>query len=342
MPALDFPRPHVRLLHELGTRLLDSRKPKTKDEVFARELLVGFFDTCMHAGLDRVLVALEEACPPLDLADRASLADHTALCAALATRLQEINLDAGGPRNARPLQLAECLLGALGLTLADEPDQTIMLDHAVRTEVVAALASVVGVELAAPRIRETMISTARERCEPRYRGAFETITAQLDELAMRMIKQPKVPLDASQAVQRALSDARNAVFARVASTAIDRAKDKIMQANADAAARIDLPVTFRLTPRDVAILRVCDARVLKMPALVVDSLLESLTELSRLSWRAAERPVRPYAASQTFAVGELLEHPKFGRGTVVSCMARRIDVEFPDGTHTLVHVPPAK
>jgi hypothetical protein len=323
-------------------RLLDSRKPKTKSEVFARELLVGFFDTCMHAGLDRVLVALEQTFPPLDLSDRATLADHPTMCAELAARVHAINLDGGGPRNARPLQLADCLLGALGLTLADEPDQTIVLDHAVRTEVVAALASVVDVELAVPKIRETIIAEARGLCDPRYHGAFDNIAAQLDELAMRMIKQPKVPLDASQAVQRALSDTRSAVFARVASTAIDRAKDKLMQADADAAARIDRPITLRLTPRDVAILRVCDARVPKMPAPVASSLFESLTELSHLSWRAAELPVRPYAASQTFAVGELLEHPKFGRGTVVSCMAKRIDVEFADGKHTLVHVPPVK
>jgi hypothetical protein len=192
MPALDFPQHHVRVLHELGTRLLDSRKPKTTSELFARELLVGFFDTCMHAGLDRVLVALEQTFPPLDLTDRATLADHPTLCAALATRLDAIHLDAGGPRNAKPLQLAECLLGALGLTLAEEPDQTIVLDHAVRTEVVAALASVVDVELAVPQIRETIITQARARCEPRYHGAFDSITAQLDERAMRMIKQPKV------------------------------------------------------------------------------------------------------------------------------------------------------
>jgi len=334
------------LLHELGTRLLDSRKPKTKSEVFARALLLGFFDTCMQTGLDRVLVALEETSPPLDppldLTDRATLADHPTLRTALAGRLDAIQLDGGGPRNARPQQLAECLLGALGLTLADEPDPTIELDHAVRTEAMAALASVVDVELAVPQLRETIIAEARERCEPRYHGVFATITAQLDETAMRMLKQPKVPLDASQAVQRALSDTRDAVLARVASAAIDRAKDRIMQADADAAARIDLPVTHRLTPRDVAILRVCDARLPKLPARVVESLLGSLTELARLSWRAAERPVRPYAASQTFAVGELIEHPKFGRGTVVSGMARRIDVEFPDGTRTLVHVPPAK
>jgi hypothetical protein len=325
--------------------LLDSRKPKTKSEVFARALLVGFFDTCMHAGLDRVLVALGASSPPLepplDLADHATLADHPALRAALATRLDAIHLDGGGPRNARPSQLAECLLGALGLTLADEPEQIIALDHAIRTEVVAALASVIDVELAVPRIRETIIAEARGRCEPRYHGSFDTIAAQLDELGMRMIKQPKVPLDASQAVQRVLTDTRDAVLTRVASAAIDRAKDRIMGASADAAARIDLPVTHRLTPRDVAILRVCDARVPKLPGRVVDSLLASLTELAQLAWRAAERPVRPYAASQTFAVGELIEHPKFGRGTVVSCMARRIDVEFPDGTHTLVHVPAA-
>lgn len=342
MPALDFPQHHVRLLHELGARLLDGRKPKTKSEVFARELLIGFFDTCMHAGLDGVLAGLEGAFPPLDLSDRATLADHPALCAALATRLDAIHLDGGGPRNARPRQIAECLIGALGLTPADEPDRTIELDHVVRTEVVAALAGVVDVELAVPQVRETIIAAARARCESRHHAAFDSITAQLDELAMRLLKQPKVPLDASQAVQRALAEARNAVFARVASTAIDRARDKIMAANAEAAARIDQPVTLRLTPRDVAILRVCSARAPKVPALVVDTLLGSLTELARLSWRAAERPVRPYAVSQTFAVGELLEHPKFGRGTVVSCMARRIDVEFPDGTHTLVHVPPAR
>jgi hypothetical protein len=342
MPALDFPRGHVHLLHELGTRLLDSRKPKTKSETFARELLLGFFDICMHAGLDRVLADLEQAFPPLDLTDRATLADHPALGAALVTRLDAIHLDGGGPRNARPLQLAECLLGAMGLTLADEPEQTIALDDTVRTEVVAALASVVDAALAVPQIRDAIITKARELCEPHYHGALGSSIAQLDELGMRMIKQPKVPLDASQAVQRALSDARNAVFARVASTAIERAKDKIARANPDAAARIDLPITLRLTPRDVAILRVCDARVHKVPTRVVDSLLGSLTELARLSWRAAERPVRPYAASQTFAVGELIEHPKFGRGTVVSCMARRIDVEFPDGKYTLVHVPPAK
>jgi hypothetical protein len=50
--------------------------------------------------------------------------------------------------------------------------------------------------------------------------------------------------------------------------------------------------------------------------------------------------VHPYAASRTFAVGDVIEHPKFGRGTVVSRVAQRIEVEFPDGKHTLAHVAP--
>lgn len=342
MPTLEFPRTYLRSLLELGTRLLDSRKPKMTSAAFARELLLAFFDTCMHAGLDRVLAAIEEASPPLDRTDRTSLADHPALSAALATRLDAINLDGGGPRNARPNQLAECLLGALGLSLADEPDQSIALDHTVRTEVAAALASVVDAELAVPQIRERIIAKARAICEPHYHGTFDAMAVQLDERALRMQKQPKVPLDASQAVQRALSDAREQVFTRVANTAIDRAREPLARASAEAAARIDQPVTLQLTPREVSILRVCDARVPKAPGPFADTLLASLTEMARLSWRAAERPVRPYAASQTFAVGELVEHPKFGRGTVISAVTKRIEVEFPDGKYTLVHVGLAK
>lgn len=338
MPALELPNHHVRYLQELGTRLLDSRKPGTDSDVFARELLVGFFDICMQSGLDRVLVELGEAFPGLDLTDRATLADQDTLRAALASQLDAIDLDGGGPRNAKPRQLGECLVAALGLTLVDEPDRTITLDHTVRTEVAAALASVVDVELAVPHIRDAIIAQARAACEPRFHGPFDKIAAQLDDRAMRMIKQPKVPLDAVQAVQRVLVETRNAVFGRIARTAIDRAKDVIARTDADAAARIDQPVSLRLTPRDVAVLRVCDARVPKVPGAFVESLLASLTELARLVWRAPDRPVRTYSASQTFAVGDLVEHPKFGRGTVLSCMAQRIDVEFPDGVHTLVHV----
>ncbi|MBA3454198.1 MAG: hypothetical protein H0T42_13975 [Deltaproteobacteria bacterium] len=354
MPALEFPNHNVRLLQELGTRLLDNRKPATPSDLFARELLVGFFDTCMHAGLDRVLAELAEVHAELDLTDRATLADHPKLHEALVVQLDAINIDSGGPRAAKPRQLADCLVAALGLTLVDEPDRTITLDDAVRRDVAAAMASVVDDELATPppprmdarnverevpKIREIIVTKARELCEPQYLGSFEKIVAQLDDRAMRMIKQPKVPLDASQGIQLALHQARNVVYGRIAGAAIDRAKEKLAQVHPEAAARIDLPVTLKLTPRDVAILRVCDARVPKMPKEVVDSLVSSVSELSHIAWRVAERPVRAYAASQTFAVGELIEHPKFGRGEVLSLMANRIDVEFSDGKHTLVHVP---
>jgi hypothetical protein len=338
MPAPEFPRHHLASLQELGTRLVDSRKVGSDLEALARDLLGGFFDCCLRSGLDRVLVELAQAFPPLDPADRFSLVDHPSLLPALVAQLGAIDLDGGGPRSAKPRQLADCVVAALGLTLSDEADRTITLDDAVRTEVAAALASVVDVELAVPQIRETIVAKGRELCEERYLGAFDRITAQLDERGMRMIKQPKVPLDAVQAVQRVLFDTRNAIFERVARAAIDRAKAVIARANADAAARIDLPITLRLTPRDVAILRACDPHLPKVPAAIVESLLQSLAELSRLAWRARAQPVRAYAASQTFAVGDLLDHPKFGRGTVISCLAQRIEVEFADGKHTLVHV----
>lgn len=357
MPALEFPKPDVRLLQELSTRLLDNRKPGTASDLFAREMLVGFFDTCLYAGLDRVLGELAEAHTAIDLTDRATLADHPKLHAALVAQLDTANIDAGGPRAAKPVTLATCVVTALGLTVVDEPDRTITLDDAVRREVIAAMAGVVDVELEtpppprmdarnqereAPKIRGVIIAKARELCEPQHLGSFEKVVAQLDDRAMRMIKQPKVPLDASQAVQLALVQARNAVYGRVGGAAIDRAKDRLAETNPDAALRIDAPITLKLTPREVAILRVCETRVPKMPKEFVDSLLGSLSELCRLAWRSAERPVRPYAASQTFAVGELVEHPKFGRGTVLSIMAQRVEIEFPDGKHTLVHVAPRR
>ena len=239
-------------------------------------------------------------------------------------------------------QVVDCVIAALGLVLSDKDDQTITLDAKVRVEIAAALARVVAGELAVPQIRDTIIATARALCEPRHLAAFDKIAAQLDDRGMRMIKQPKVPIDALQSVQRHLVEARNALIDRVARAAIDSAKAVIARADADAAARIDQPITHRLTPRDVAILRAADAQVAKTPAAVVESLLDSLTELTRLTWRAPAQPVRPYAANQTFAVGDLIEHPKFGRGSVVSCQAQRIDVEFADGKHTLIHVRPNK
>ncbi len=342
MPAIAFPRRYVALLQDQAAHLLDRRKPKSENAALARELLTGFFDVCMQAGLDRVLVELEQAFPPLDITDRAALHDHPTLVPALAAQLDTVDLDGGGPRNARPGQLVNAIVAALGLTLSDDGDPIITFDDKVRAEVAAALASVVDVELAVPQIRATIIATAREQCEPRYLAAFDKIAAELDDRGMRVMKQPKVAIDAVQAVQRHLNDARNALIERVVRAAMDRAKAAIERVDADAAARIDRPVTHRLTPRDVAIVRAADPRVLKTPAGIVESLLISLTEVAGLAWRAPERPVRPYGATQTFAVGELIDHPKFGRGSVTSCMAQRIEVEFADGKHTLVHVPPRK
>jgi len=342
MPAIEFPRHRVGLLQELGAHALENRTVGSALKPLARALLAGFYDICERFGLDGVLVGLEQAFPPLDITDRSSIDDHPTLLPALVAQLGTIDLDGGGPRNLKPRLVADALVAALGLTLADEPDRTIVLDDKVRAEVAAALASVVDPELAVPHIRETIIATARAQCEAHYHGAFDRIAKQLDERGMRMLKQPNVPLDASQAVERALFDARAALLDRVARAAIDRAKPVLARASADAAARIDEPITHRLTPRDVAILRASDAHLPKTPRAVVDALLQSLTEAGHLEWRAPERPVRTYSPKETFAVGDLLDHPKFGRGTVISGMAQRIDVEFADGKHTLVHVKPTK
>ena len=325
--TVEFPQRHVGALQELAARLIESRKAGTDLAVVARDLLFGFREVCTYAALDRVL---------------GELGDDETFAPALVARLEAINLDGGGPRNAKPRQVVECVISALELTLVEEPERSVTLGDDVRTGVVAAIASVVDVELAAPKIREAIVADARARTEERYHSAFTAIAAQLDERGLHLVKTPKVPIDALHAVQRALSDARTAVIDRVARAAIDRAQAVIARADADAAARIDLPVTLRSTPRDVAILRACDSRVAKTPSHVAHSLLASLTDLVRITWRAPEQKVQPYAANRTFAVGDVIEHPKFGRGTVVSSLAQRIDVEFADGKHTLVHVPPRR
>jgi hypothetical protein len=343
MTAIEFPRRHIAQLHDLGARLLDSRKPKSDSEPLARALLAGFFDICMRAGLDRVLAELGAASPPLDIADGSgALADHPAFLPALVAQLGTSALDDGGPRNAKPRQLADCVVAALGLTLADEADRSVTLDDRVRTDAAAAIASVVDVELAVPQIRDAIIAKGRELCDEAHRAVYDKMAAQLDERGLTMTRQPKVPLHSAQAVQRAFAAARDAVIARAGRAAIDRAQEVIARADAAAAARIDEPVTLRLTPREGALLRACDPRVVKTPAHIGAALLDGISELARIAWRAPERVARPYAASQTFAIGELIQHPKFGRGTVVSRMTSRIEVEFADGKHTLAAVNPDK
>ncbi|HEY5944973.1 MAG TPA: hypothetical protein VIV40_05750 [Kofleriaceae bacterium] len=329
-------------LQELSTRIIDSRKPRTDNGHVARELLAGFYDVCMRSGLDRVLAELAEAHPAIDISDRGGFVHDESLVPTIVAQLEMIDLDDGGPRNAKAPKLTDCLIAGLGLTIADEADRTILLGHDVRAAATSAMAAVVDVELAVPHIRETIIAKARALCEPRFHGAFDRLAKELDERGMRILKQPKIPLDAVQAVQRVLTETRDAVLGHIASTAIDRAKPIIERASPEAAARIDKPITHALTPRDVAIFRVREPRIPKVPAAFVEALVDGVAELSRVAWRAPEKPVRTYGASQTFAVGELIDHPKFGRGEVKAVAGQRIDVEFSDGKHTLVHKPPAK
>lgn len=339
---VDFPRRRIAALQDHAARLHEGRKAGTGLSLLARDLLLAFYDVCTHAGLDRVLAELAPAFPELDVTDRSSLATHEAALQAMLAQLETIDLDGGGPRGAKPRQLADCVVAALGLTPVDEPDRTITLDDAVRVEVSRALAAVVDVEVAAPKLRADIIADARARCDARHHASFDRLAAQLDERGMQLVKQPKVPIDALHASQHALFEARNAVVARAAGAALDRARDVLARTDGDAAARIDQPITLRTTPREVAILRACNAQVSKTPARVSQSLLDSLSDLLRIAWRAPEQTALSYAASATFAVGDVIDHPKFGRGKVIATVLKRIDVEFATGTHTLVHAPPSK
>src|SRR5258708_4599077 len=164
MPAVELSRHHVAALRDLGARLIDSRKVGSANEALARDLLGGFFDLCMHSGLDRVLAELAQAFPPLDVTDRSALSDHPSLVSALVAQLDTIDIDDGGPRKAKPGQLADCVVAALGLALHEEADRTITLADDVRVAVAAALTSVIDVELAVPHLRDTIIAKARELC----------------------------------------------------------------------------------------------------------------------------------------------------------------------------------
>lgn len=52
---------------------------------------------------------------------------------------------------------------------------------------------------------------------------------------------------------------------------------------------------------------------------------------------SAVKPARPYSAGQTYAEGEHIEHPRYGRGEIVTMRGGKIDVRFGDGVRTLVH-----
>jgi hypothetical protein len=334
MPGLDLPRAHLAYLYDLGSRLLDHRRPGTENEAVARSLLASFYDVCLRIGQDQLLAELDPSQPP---SDRSELADHPRHLPALVAQLDTLELDGGSPRNTKVKQLGDAIVAALGLSVVDPADRSIALDDKVRGAAHAAMLDVATSSLSVPQIRESIVARARAVCEERLLGAFDKIAAQLDHNGMRLEKTPKVPLDALQAVQRLLTDARNTLIDEVGRAAIDRAKTIIESASPDAAARIDAPISLRLTPRDVAIWRAQDVNLPKTPSVVATTLLAAVTELVPIAWRAPERVARPYSATQAFAVGELLEHPKFGVGTVKTVAPQRIEVEFADGPHTLVH-----
>lgn len=53
---------------------------------------------------------------------------------------------------------------------------------------------------------------------------------------------------------------------------------------------------------------------------------------------AADRPVRAYRISETYAVGDRVEHSKFGRGVVEMLVGPgKIQVFFPGGRRVLAH-----
>lgn len=337
--SVELPRSAFAALQDHAIRLYDSRRAGTPLSALARDLLLALYDVCTYAGLDRALDQLGEAFAPIDLTDRAALASSDAALQAVIAKLEAIDLDGGGPRGAKPRQLADSVTAALDLAVVDDPERAAALDDAVRSELVRALASVIDVELAPAKLRAEIIADARARCAAGHHASFDRLAAQLDERGLQVVKQPKIPIDALHAAQHALYEARNAVIARAATAAVEQARAVLAGIAPELAARLDQPVTLRATPREVAARRACDPRVTRTPAHIVNSLLASLTDLLRITWRAPAVNALPYAASKTFAVGDVIDHPKFGRGKVTACVAKRIDVEFADGPHTLIHTP---
>ncbi len=333
----ELPRRHLASLHELAAQVLERRGIDCAPATLTRDLLAGFFDVCMRAGQDGVLVELAQAFAPLDVADSSGLCEEPRLKDGLAALLADrTRFDPGGPRSTMPAQLAGCLLATLGVELSDPPDRSVTMGDELRREMLAAIAGVVDVELAAAQLRPALIAAARARCEERHLKAFDKMAAQLDERGTRMPPQPKVPVDVVQAVQHALFEARTAIVGRATAAALDRARAVLERGDAGNAARLELPITHRLTPRDVAVRRATEIQY-PTPDSVARSLLASLTELLELVWSAPAAAVRTYGVSQTFAVGELIEHPTFGRGTVQVVTVKNVEVAFADGSHTLVH-----
>jgi hypothetical protein len=332
-----FPRRHLPPLLALASQVLERHGGGGAPATLARDLLGGFYDVCMRAGQDGVLVELAKAFAPLEIADGSGLREHPRLHSALTAMVSDrARFAPGGPRNAMPAKLTDCLIAALTLELHDEPARSVTLSDELQRETATALTEVVNAELGAGQLRAVVAADGRSRVDQQHHGAFDRMVAQLDPRSARIPAQPKVPLHVVQAVQLAVLAARTALLARVANGAIDRAKAVLERGTPETAARIDQPVSHVVTPRDLAVRRVTELQI-PAPDQVVRVLLTSLTEALELVWTAPTQIARPYGVSQTYAVGELIEHPTFGRGTVKVVTVKNVEVEFPDGPHTLVH-----
>jgi hypothetical protein len=332
-----FPRRHLPSLLALASQVLERHGGSGAPATLARELLAGFFDVCTRVGQDGVLVEVAQAFAPLDIADASGLREAPKLNSALTAMIGDrARFAPGGPRNAMPAKLTDCLIAALTLDVQDVPGRSVTLSDALQRETAAALAGVVDAALGAGQLRAVVVADGRSRVDQQFHSAFDRMAAQLDPRSARIPAQPKVPLHVVQAVQLAVLAARTALLEKVANAAIDKVKAVLEPGHAETAARIDEPVTHVLTPRDLAVRRVTE---LQIPAAdtVAKVLLTSLTETLELVWTAPTAVARPYGVSQTYAVGELIEHPTFGRGTVKVVTVKNVEVEFPDGPHTLVH-----
>lgn len=327
--TLQLSTAHHSALQAVAARIMETTNLETDPPRFARELLDAFTNLCMRAGQDGLL---EE----LGLSD--DVEPTPELQAAVAAKLStKATFDPRGPRNAKPRQAAECVTSALGLTVTESAEAPLTITGEVRTAVATAIAAVLNRELGVPKIREDIISWAQVRCAEEHWPVFEKMVAALDDRGVRQVKQVKVPLHVAQVVNAQLVQARAHVMTRALTAALESALPILAEANADAAARIDQPISLRLTPRDVAIRRATDPHASAVPESVARALLADLSELARLAWGVEEKTARPYAASTTFAVGDVIEHPKFGRGAVVSVDIKRVEVEFPTGKLALVH-----
>lgn len=61
------------------------------------------------------------------------------------------------------------------------------------------------------------------------------------------------------------------------------------------------------------------------------------TSRSKKESSESSGPPRPYSMQDRFAAGDQIEHPKFGKGTVVEVRSGKIDVKFGRELKTLIH-----